>query len=105
MGEGVAPYPLYATLQPRREQLLDVRYRALRLSLDRKRRSRTAAAGARRQWTATAARVARDAAEAVGPIRHRRTGNSGRRTCPSFGSRRARGTVPVPPPNGRTARG
>jgi ferredoxin len=35
MGEGLAPGAPHAALQPRRERLLDVRHRALRLSLDR----------------------------------------------------------------------
>src|SRR6478672_6450195 len=105
MGEGVAPYPLHAALQPRREQLLDVRHRALRLSLDRERRPRAASAGARRQQTATAARLARDTADAGGPVHRGRTGESGRRAIPSFSSRVARGAVPVPPPDGGTARG
>ena len=48
VGEGVAAHPLHAALQPRRQRLLDVRHRPLRLSLDRGRRPPAEAARARR---------------------------------------------------------
>ena len=49
MGEGRAAGPHDAAVQPRRQRLLDVRHRPLRLSLDRRRRAAAAAAAARRQ--------------------------------------------------------
>ena len=49
VGEGLAADPLHAALQPRRQRLLDVRHRPVRLPLDRGRRSPAAAARARRR--------------------------------------------------------
>ena len=40
VGQGLAAHPLHAALQPRRQRLLDVRHRPLRLPLDRGRRPR-----------------------------------------------------------------
>ena len=48
MGEGRAAHPHDAALQSRREQLLDVRHRPLRLSLDRRGRAPAAPAAAHR---------------------------------------------------------
>ena len=56
--------PLHAAVQPRRERLLDVRHRPLRLPLDRERRSAAAAARARRAGRAAAGGLARPAAAA-----------------------------------------
>ena len=49
--KGVAADPHHAALQPRRQRLLDVRHRPLRLPLDRRRRAPAAAAGARAAGT------------------------------------------------------
>ena len=59
VGEGLAPDPLHAAVQSRRQRLLDVRHRPLRLPLDRRRRPAAAAAAARRGRRAAAGGVAR----------------------------------------------
>ncbi len=59
VGEGRAAHPLHAAAQPRRERLLDVRHRPLRLPLDRRRRSPAPAARAQRGRRAAAGVVAR----------------------------------------------
>ena len=85
-----------AALQPRRQRLLDVRHRPLRLPLDRRRRSPAAPARARRQrrrskpvdWrealTKTADRIAA-------------AGGTGARAVPAVCARVARRAVPVRP--------
>ena len=85
-------------LQPRRQRLLDVRHRPLRLSLDRRRRSPAPAARARRErrlqqpvaWHDLIAKLC-DRLAAAG------TANPGRRAVPAVGARVARRAVPVPP--------
>ena len=49
VGEGLAADPLHAPVQPRRERLLDVRHRPVRVPLDRGRRSPAAAAASGRE--------------------------------------------------------
>ena len=58
MGEGREPHPHDAALQSRSEQLLDVRHRPLRLSLDRRGRTAAAPAAAHRSGHARADRLA-----------------------------------------------
>ena len=97
VGEGIAADPLHAALQPRRQRLLDVRHRPLRVPLDRRRRSPAASRwrGRRRRCSSrcrgtTRSRSCRDRLAAA-----RGHGEPGRRALPALRARVARGAVPV----------
>ena len=59
VGEGLAADPLHAAVQPRRQRLLDVRHRPLRLPLDRRRRPRCASRSSATRRRAAAGVLAR----------------------------------------------
>jgi ferredoxin len=59
VGEGIAADPVHAAFQSRRQRLLDVRHRPLRVPLDRRRRASPQTAGANRRCAAAAGVVAR----------------------------------------------
>ena len=65
VGQGIAADPLHAALQPRRQRLLDVRHRPLRLPLDRRRRSPASSRWCGRGERAAAGVVARRDGDAV----------------------------------------
>ena len=99
MGEGLAADPLHAALRSRRQRLLDVRHRPLRLSLDRKRRSPAPAAAERRPRRAAAGVVERRCiAGCVERLSAAGTRERRRRALPAVGARVARRAVSVPPP-------
>src|SRR5438874_1439284 len=66
VGQGIAPDPFHAAVQSRGQQLLDVRHRTIRVSLDRKRRSSPPPARADRDRDAAADVMARGDFESFG---------------------------------------
>ena len=92
VGEGRAPRPDDAALQPGRQRLLDVRHRPVRLSLGRRRRSAAAAAGPQRA-PARSSRPTGPTRWPSWPTGSRRPAVPAGAALPALGARVARGAV------------